>query len=77
MEVSGIIHAPASLPPGIKPSTLWIGGGVGPEVNLAGFGEQQSVLPLTSIIIWQNFWHFKVPFLLKATKLPLFLWSSV
>jgi hypothetical protein len=34
MEVSGQLHAPAALPPGKKPDTLWIGGWVGPRTVL-------------------------------------------
>jgi hypothetical protein len=49
MEVNGQIHAPATLPPGQKPSnTHWIGGCVGPRVGLDAVAKRES-LPLPVI----------------------------
>jgi hypothetical protein len=45
MEVSGQLHAPAALPPGIAPDTHWIGGCVDPRRN----GEEKNSQPRQGI----------------------------
>jgi hypothetical protein len=46
MEVSGELHAPATLPPGKeRPDTHWIGGWVGPQSRSVRCAEEKNPAP--------------------------------
>jgi hypothetical protein len=49
MEVSGQLHAPATLLPGKSPpGTLWVGGWVGPRASLAAV-KKRKILTLPGV----------------------------